>query len=80
MTDLRMLAQKIEPAFVRPVLGMLVSRVLPDLTRFDVKTQVSHASADHLVLHGLSAFSMRLELHAVRADRGLRDPFSRRDL
>ncbi len=42
MTDLRMLSQKIEPAAIRPILGA-ITRVLPDLTRFDIKIEVSHS-------------------------------------
>jgi hypothetical protein len=41
MSDLRLLAQKIEPFFLRPILD-IVSRVLPDLTRFDIKAEVAH--------------------------------------
>jgi ABC-type transport system involved in multi-copper enzyme maturation permease subunit len=41
MADLRLLAQKIEPAFLRPILD-IVSRILPDLTRFDIKAEVAH--------------------------------------
>lgn len=41
MGDVRVLSRKIEPAFMQPVLD-LVSRVLPDLTRFDVKAEISH--------------------------------------
>lgn len=41
MTDLRILADKIEPVALRPVLGV-IARVLPDLTRFDIKAEVAH--------------------------------------
>lgn len=41
MTDFRIVADKIEPYALRPVLGF-VARVLPDLTRFDIKAQVAH--------------------------------------
>ena len=41
MTDLRLLSQKIEPPTMRPVLGAITS-ILPDLTRFDIKAEVSH--------------------------------------
>lgn len=41
MTDLRILANRIEPVFLRPVLGV-ISRLLPDLTRFDIKAEVAH--------------------------------------
>lgn len=41
MTDFRIVADKIEPYALRPVLGF-IARVLPDLTRFDIKAQVAH--------------------------------------
>lgn len=41
MSDLKILAMTIEPNWMRPVLAF-VSRVLPDLTRLDVKVLVSH--------------------------------------
>lgn len=41
MMDLRIIGERIEPAFLRPLLSF-VSHVLPDLTRFDVKAQISH--------------------------------------
>jgi ABC-type transport system involved in multi-copper enzyme maturation permease subunit len=41
MSDLRILSEKIEPPFMRPVLGA-ISYILPDLTRFDIKAQVAH--------------------------------------
>ena len=42
MTDLRILSTKIEPIFLRPVLAG-VSRILPDLTLFDIKANVAHS-------------------------------------
>jgi hypothetical protein len=39
--DLKVLASKIEPLVLRPVLDF-VARVLPDLARFDIKAEVSH--------------------------------------
>lgn len=41
MTDFQALIPKMEPEFIRPILHF-VARILPDLTRFDVKVQVSH--------------------------------------
>ena len=41
MEDLKILADKFEPYFLRPVLK-LITEVAPDLTRFDVKAQVAH--------------------------------------
>jgi ABC-type transport system involved in multi-copper enzyme maturation permease subunit len=39
--DLKILASKIEPVVLRPVLDF-VARALPDLARFDIKAEVSH--------------------------------------
>ena len=41
MEDLRAVTEKVEPVSLRPILRF-VTYVLPDLTRFDVKIQVSH--------------------------------------
>ncbi|MEW6056514.1 MAG: ABC transporter permease subunit [Bdellovibrionota bacterium] len=41
MTDLKALSSRIEPEFMRPVLG-LITNLLPDLTRFDIKAHVAH--------------------------------------
>lgn len=41
MTDLKILSEKIEPVMMRPVLG-LIARLLPDLSRFDIKAEVAH--------------------------------------
>jgi len=41
MTDFQVLIPKIEPPLARPFLDF-TARVLPDLTRFDIKAQVSH--------------------------------------
>lgn len=41
MADFQALIPKIEPEFIRPALHV-VARILPDLTRFDIKAQVSH--------------------------------------
>lgn len=41
MSDLRIMTQRIEPVALRPLLEV-VTRILPDLTRFDVKAEVAH--------------------------------------
>lgn len=55
MSDFRVLADRIEPYAMRPVLGF-VARVLPDLTRFDVKAQVSHGLPVTWAYTGVSLF------------------------
>lgn len=42
MTDIKILAEKTEPYWMRPLLKT-VSEIFPDLTRFDVKAEVSHS-------------------------------------
>jgi ABC-type transport system involved in multi-copper enzyme maturation permease subunit len=39
--EIKLVAEKIEPAFLKPFL-IIVSNLIPDLTRFDIKAQVSH--------------------------------------
>lgn len=41
MVDLKLLINRVEPPEVRPIFKILTS-ILPDLTRFDVKMQISH--------------------------------------
>lgn len=42
MADIKILADKTEPYWMRPLLKT-VSEIFPDLTRFDVKAEVSHS-------------------------------------
>lgn len=77
MSDFRVLAEKVDPSWLRPVLDV-VGRVLPDLTRFDIKAQVSHQLPITWLYVGTTFFyGIAYILFAVSAACVI---FSRRDL
>jgi len=77
MEDLRAVTDKIEPVSLRPILHF-ITFVLPDLTRFDVKVQVSHqlpitwGYTNYTIFYGLAYMAFAI-LTACTI-------FSRRDL